>query len=87
MPDDSVQSVFQSVYETEIGTTATLEAMYRIANESGDYLTCQWLVDSKGLIVEQVEEENKAQTILDRIAICGVEGAALAAFDSWIGSL
>ena len=81
----SVVEAFQKVYEVETGTTQTIQDLYRLAFDSNDQMTCAFL--AKGLILEQIEEENKAQTCLDRLAACGADGAALAAFDVWIGSL
>jgi len=95
------REAFRFVYDLEIATTEKIYTLKQVAETSGDYSTCQWLMDPTGLIKEQVEEENIAQTILDRIgtmsgglAITGSDvmpatpdGLAIDSLDKWIGEL
>jgi ferritin len=98
----SFRDAFVFAYEIETGTTEKINQLYQIAQTAGDYATCQWLLDSAGLIKEQVEEENLTQTILDRIdtiygslsfvAVSDImpaipDGLAIAALDDFIGGL
>jgi ferritin len=62
-----IVKTFESALIVEQTTTVMLEDMLKTARGERDYLTEQWLLDSSGLLKEQVEEENLYQTILDRI--------------------
>jgi ferritin len=86
-PADNFNDIFAAILEVERGTTAAWSACYSAAMAEGDYMTAQWIMDSSGLMREQIEEENVAQTILDRIAIRGQDAAAIHDLDLWIGSL
>jgi ferritin len=79
--------IFGFVLELERGTTAAWAAAYAQALEERDYLTAQWIMDPAGLMAEQREEENIAQTIVDRIAVRGADPAAIHDLDVWLGGL
>ena len=79
--------IFSAILELERGTTAAWSACYGAAMAEGDFLTAQWIMGAGGLMAEQLEEENVAQTIVDRIAIRGQDAAAIHDIDLWLGSL
>jgi len=66
---DSFKSLFDSALEVERGTTAAWSACYASAMSEGDFMTAQWIMDSDGIMAEQIEEENTAQTNIDRLTI------------------
>jgi ferritin len=68
----SYPALFTSALEVERGTTAAWSAAYAQALAEGDFLTAQWIMDAGGIMAEQLEEENTAQTNVDRLNIlCG----------------
>lgn len=79
--------IFQTAMEVEQRTTAMLQAMLEQARNDRDYLSEQWLLDSSGLLKEQVEEENLYQTILDRITSMGDSPSLLHDLDIWIAGV
>jgi len=83
-PGTSPIVLFETALENERATTALLEAMLAQASEEFDYMTEQWLLDSKGLIREQVEEENLYQTICDRIGQMKGSSSLVHDLDIWI---
>lgn len=87
----NIQALFERVQELERETSAKLAEIKALAERDGDVMTCQWLLDHDGLIREQVEEENVAQSILDRIArrieVNGLDGDALMDIDRMVGAL
>ncbi len=87
LADVTFRGIFDAVLALETGTTDAWCAAYAKAMSEGDYLTAQWIMDASGLMAEQREEENIAQTIVDRIAIRGEDAAAIHDLDLWIGSL
>lgn len=65
---DSVQVMFQQVYEHEQKVTHSIHDLVALANEEKDHATyqfLQWYVD------EQREEETLMRNILDRIKLIG----------------
>lgn len=62
-------ALFRDALELERATTAALSGCYASAMQEGDFLTAQWIMADVGLMAEQVEEENTAQTAIDRLAI------------------
>jgi ferritin len=87
LQDIAFADIFAAVLELERGTTAAWSACYAAAMAEGDYLTCQWLMEPGGLLAEQREEEQIAQTIVDRIAQRGQDTAAVHNIDVWLGGL
>ncbi len=70
----SIQEVFEKVFEQERSVTAAIHAILKLAKEENDFNTqqfLQWYVD------EQREEEAVVRTILDRIKIIGEGGQSL----------
>jgi ferritin len=76
--------MFNTAMAVEKTTTAMLEAVLEQARADKDYLTEQWLLDSSGLLKEQIEEENLYQTILDRIQSMGDSPSLLHDLDLWL---
>ena len=62
-------ALFSSALEVERGTTAAWSAAYAQALGEADFLTAQWIMGADGLMAEQLEEENTAQTNVDRLGI------------------
>ena len=87
LADASFPAIFGAILELERGTTAAWSAAYAQAMSEADYMTAQWIMETGGIMAEQREEENIAQTIVDRIAIRGQDAAAIHDLDVWIGSL
>lgn len=71
-------SAFESTLAHEQEVTAMVEKLYALAEEEKDYATrimLNWFVS------EQVEEEQTAQGMIDRLKLVGEEGQALYMFD------
>lgn len=71
VPDLAVLSfvdLFTKAQERELATTEAIGAIREQAEAERDMMTCAWLMQPTGLIIEQIEEENTIQTILDRIS-------------------
>ena len=62
-----------------------LEGILALARQERDFLTEQWLLDSAGLLKEQVEEENLYTTILDRIGQMKESPSLVHDLDVWVG--
>lgn len=73
--------MFVSALDIERGTTERLQAIYAAAIAEGDYMTSTWV---QGMISENVEEENLYQTIIDHIAMRGVDTATVHDIDCWV---
>ena len=85
IPVSDLPSLFQFAMLTEQGTTAALSEILINARMEGDFLTDAWLLGPEGLMLEQVEEENRYQTILDRIAQYPDCPSRAHDLDTWIG--
>ena len=75
--------VAEQVAEHEAKVTASIHDLYELAQQEKDYaaqVMLQWF------ITEQVEEENTAMTVVDRLKIAGDDGAALLFLDRELGS-
>ena len=71
---DSVQQVFQLVFEHEQKVTQSINDLVAICYKENDYNTLnflQWYVE------EQREEENQARSVLDKIKLIGEGGQSL----------
>lgn len=66
LPDTFVGQ-FDAALARELLTTEMIKAIREQAYIEGDMMTCSWLDQPGGLVLEQVEEESTIQTILDRI--------------------
>jgi len=64
---DTFVGQFDAALALEVDTTAAIARVYAQAMAESDMMTCAWLAQPGGLILEQVEEENVIQTIIDRI--------------------
>ena len=79
----SVLDTFERAFEHEKKVTGMIYNLYALATNENDYATqvaLQWF------ITEQVEEENTAMTVVDRLKIAGDDGAALLFLDRELGS-
>jgi ferritin len=63
----SFVDLFMLAQARERLTTDMIAEIDAQAEAEGDMLTCAWLMQPSGLIMEQIEEERTIQTILDRI--------------------
>lgn len=101
-PPSTFLDMFKMIQERERATTEAIIAIQREAGAENDFVTSAWLFKPDGLLLEQIEEENLAQTILDRIAarmgnipmqqgtevmMASEEGAAIHDIDVWIGGM
>ena len=79
----SVLETFEQAYEHETKVTRMIHDLYALASRENDYPTqvaLQWF------ITEQVEEEDTAMTVVDRLKVAGTDGAALLFLDRELGS-
>ena len=65
---ESVQAVFEDVYEHECCVSAMIDELVNVAAEEKDKASQDFLW---GYVREQVEEEATAKSIVDKIRICG----------------
>lgn len=75
---DSVTGIFEKVLDHERYITKRIHSLYDIAKEEDDYplqTLLHWFID------EQVEEEENAESILERLELIGEEGASLYILD------
>jgi ferritin len=79
---DSAVAVFEHVYEHEQKVTGLISGLVNLAIEEKDHASrsfLQWFVD------EQVEEEDSASTVLDRLKLIGDSGNGLFMMDGELG--
>lgn len=79
---DSAVAVFKHVYEHEQKVTGLINNLVNLAIEEKDHASrsfLQWFVD------EQVEEEDSASTVLDRLKLIGDSGNGLFMMDGELG--
>jgi ferritin len=76
--------LFQDVMKIEVGTSKALTDIYLMCLKEGDAITAAWI---EGLLKEQIEEEDKVQTILDFIQLTGTTPPGLALLDEKVASL
>ena len=79
-----LMEIFTLTMETEKSTTKALQDLYRMVMTEGDFLTAEFLLP---MLKEQVEEEDKVQTVLDFIKIAGLQPPGLAMIDNKVGEL
>jgi len=75
---NDVTQMFQAVLEHEQYITGRINTLYDLAQEENDYpleILLQWFID------EQVEEEEQASNILEKVKMVGEEGANLYLLD------
>jgi ferritin len=80
-------SLFAMVQGREQATSEQIYAIKAQAEAEGDAMTCAWIMQPGGLILEQCEEERLIQTIIDRITIRGTDAATAHDIDVWISGL
>ncbi len=74
----SLKDIFQNLHQHEVKVTAAIEDVVRITLEEKDYVThnfMQWYV------AEQLEEEDLARTLNDRLNLIGDNKGGLYLFD------
>jgi ferritin len=75
---DNIVDVFEQVLEHERYITKRIHKLYDLVQEEGDYpleTLLHWFID------EQVEEEENASSILERLKLIGDEGGSLFVLD------
>lgn len=78
----SLVDVFERTLEHEQKVTAMIDGLVNLAGEEKDHATesfLQWFVD------EQVEEEESAQDVLDKVKLAGGPGPGLFMVDAELG--
>jgi ferritin len=78
-----IKSIFDLTYATEQGTSQALMALEKLALVENDFITAQFL---HGLLVEQIEEEDKVQKVQHFIELAGTTPPGLALIDNMLGS-
>jgi ferritin len=79
---DSAVAAFKNVYEHEQKVTGLINNLVNLAIEEKDHASrsfLQWFVD------EQVEEEDSASTVLDRLKLIGDSGNGVFMMDGELG--
>lgn len=82
MEYENIKSLFERVLAAEQAVTASIDQVYRVADEEDDQparLLMTWF------ITEQVEEEATARAILGRIRLAGDTGPGLLMIDQELG--
>ncbi len=79
---NSVIDVFKDILAKEKETTENIYKLYEIALEEKDYTTQGFL---KWYLDEQVEEEDNASTILEKLEMIGDSKSALVLLDKELG--
>lgn len=80
---DSALAAFEDTLQHEQKVTAMINNIYALAEEEHDYATrgkLDWFV------AEQVEEEETAKSIIDRLKLVGENGLAMFMFDQELAS-
>ncbi|MEL7833315.1 ferritin [Fodinibius sp. Rm-B-1B1-1] len=75
---ENAVDIFEKVLEHERHITKRIHSLYDLAKEKDDYplqTLLHWFID------EQVEEEENAEAILERLKLIGEEGASLYVLD------
>lgn len=75
---ESAVEIFEKVLEHERHITKKIHSLYDLAKEEDDYplqTLLHWFID------EQVEEEENAEAILERLRLIGEDGASLHLLD------
>jgi ferritin len=78
----ALRGLFEASMATELGTTASLQAIYRAAMDEGDFITSEFMLS---MIKIQLEEENTFQSILDRFDRFPASPDMEHLLDLWIG--
>jgi len=78
----SPTDVFEQTLAHEQMVTASINALYKLAVEEGDYASQNFL---NWFVTEQVEEEKSASEVLDTLKMIGDQGHALLMLDRELG--
>jgi ferritin len=81
---DSLQKLFEKIYEHEIFITRSINELVHFAHSEPDYSTLQFL---QWYVAEQHQEEFLMKGILDKIKLIGTDGQGLFLIDQEIGKL
>lgn len=81
---ESVQKLFEQVYEHEKGVTRAINHLVELSNKEDDYTTLNFL---QWYITEQREEEALMRSILDKIKLIGSGPMSLYYIDQEISSI
>jgi ferritin len=81
---DSLQTLFEQIYEHETLITRNINDLVHGANTEPDYSTLQFL---QWYVAEQHQEEFLFKGILDKIKLIGTDGQGLFLIDQEIGKL
>lgn len=81
---DSLQELFERIYEHEQFITRNINELVHFANTEPDYSTLQFL---QWYVAEQHQEEFLFKGILDKIKLIGTEGQGLFLIDQEVGRL
>jgi ferritin len=79
---DSATDAFEQILEQERNITKRIHKLYDLARKEGDYpleTLLHWFID------EQVEEEEQAREILDKLKLIGDDGSNLYLLDRELG--
>ena len=79
---DSPLAALEAAYEFELGTTKKIDALYELAVAEKDHATASML---KWFIDEQVEEEDSASQLIERMKMAGESKGALLQLDHGLG--
>jgi ferritin len=71
---DSLQALFEKIYEHETHVTRSINELVHYANTEPDYSTLQFL---QWYVAEQHQEEFLFKGILDKIKLIGTSGTGL----------
>jgi ferritin len=80
---DSPLNVFEEVYRHEIKVTGLIHRLLDIAMEERDHATANFL---QWFVTEQVEEEESADNVVQKLKLIGGEGGGLFMLDQELGA-
>ena len=80
----SIKEMFETLFNHEIFVSQSINELVHISLEEKDYATHNFL---QWYVAEQIEEEAKARTILDKINLIGDDKGGLYLFDNDIKQL
>jgi|SRR5690554_6415135 len=81
---DSLKSVFKSILEHEILVTESINDIITACLKENDHMTNNFM---QWYIAEQLEEEEMARTIIDKLEMIGSDTSSLFLFDKDLGAI
>ena len=78
---DSIQEIVDATLEHEIYITSKITELYELCIGRG-LISQKFMLD---MLNEQIEEEDKAQTLVDRVSIAGKDDCGLLILDTQLG--